>query len=99
MTLKTSLSSLLVTLGLRGAKKRALEGPVFRSVSGLGRLKHGTVDAEMIRSGCICVPDTHTEALDDSIEGGLDEKIIDFFFAARPQTYEKWTGHGDVRHL
>ena len=29
------------------------------------RLKHGTVDAEMIRSVCICVPDTHTEALDD----------------------------------
>ena len=30
------------------------------------RLKHGTVDAEMNRSGCICVPDAHTEALDDS---------------------------------
>ena len=53
-------------MGLRGAKKRALEGPIFRSLSGLERLKHGTVDAEMIRSGCICVPDTHTEALDDS---------------------------------
>ena len=60
------MSSLVVTLGLRGAQKRALEGPIFRSVSGLERLKHGTVDAEMIRSGCICVPDTHTEALDDS---------------------------------
>ena len=35
-------------------------------MSGLERLKHGAVDAEMIRSGCICVPDTHTEALDDS---------------------------------
>ena len=58
--------SLVVTLGLRGAQKRALEGLVFRSVSGFERLKHGTADAEMIRSGCICVPDTHTEALDDS---------------------------------
>ena len=66
MTLEPSLSSLMVTLGLRGAQKRALEGPIFRSESGLERLKHGTVDAEMIRSGCICVPDTHAEALDDS---------------------------------
>ena len=53
-------------MGLRGAQKRALEGPIFRSVSGLKRLKHGAVEAETIRSGCICVPDTHTEALDDS---------------------------------
>ena len=53
-------------MGLRGDQKRALEGPIFRSVSGLEKLKHGTVDAEMIRSCCICVPDTHTEALDDS---------------------------------
>ena len=53
-------------MGLRGAQKRALEGHIFRSVSGLERLEHGTVDAEMIGSGCICVPDTHTEALDDS---------------------------------
>ena len=53
-------------MGLRGAIKRALEGPIFRSVSGLERLKYGTLDAEMIRSGCICVPDTHTDALDDS---------------------------------
>ena len=53
-------------MGLRQAPKRALEGPIFRSVSGLERLEHGTVDAEMIGSGCICVPDTHTEALDDS---------------------------------
>ena len=52
-------------MGLRGAQKRALEGPIFRSVSGLKRLKHGAVEAETIRSGCICVPDTHTEALDD----------------------------------
>ena len=66
MTLEPSLSSLVVALGLRGAQKRALEGPIFRSKSGLERLKHGTVDAEMIGSGCICVPDTHTEALDDS---------------------------------
>ena len=27
--------------------------------------QNGTVDAEMNRSGCICVPDTHAEALDD----------------------------------
>ena len=53
-------------MGLRGAQKRALEGTIFRSVSGLERLKHGTVDAEMIQSGCKCVPDSHTEALDDS---------------------------------
>ena len=66
MTLEPSLSSLVVTLGLRGAQKRALEGPIFWSVSGLERLKHGTVDAEIIESGCICVPDPHTEALDDS---------------------------------
>ena len=66
MTLEPSLSSLVATLGLRGAQKRALEGPIFGSVSGFRRLKHVTVDAEMIRSGCICVPDTHTEALDDS---------------------------------
>ena len=57
---------MVVTLGLRGAQKRALEGPIFRSVSGLERLKHGTVDAEMTRSGCICVSDTHKKALDDS---------------------------------
>ena len=53
-------------MGLRGAQKRALEGPIFRSLSGLERLKHGTVDAEMIRSGYICVPDIYAEALDDS---------------------------------
>ena len=53
-------------MGLREAQKRALEGPIFRSVSGLERLKHGTVHVEMIRSGCICDPDSHTEALDDS---------------------------------
>ena len=66
MTLEPSLSSLVVTLGLRGAQKRALEGPIYSSVSGLERLEHGTVDAEMIRSGCVCVPDTHTEALNGS---------------------------------
>ena len=48
MTLEPSLSSLMVTLGLRGARKRALKGPVFRSVSSFERLKHGTVDAKMI---------------------------------------------------
>ena len=95
MTLEPSLSSLVVTLGLRGAQKRALEGPIFRSVSGLERLKHGTVDAEMIRSGCICVPDTHTEALDDSgtllvfvggelgLEKGLKKRA--HFFVAPPE--------------
>ena len=51
---------------MRGALNSALKGPIFRSVSGLERMKHGTVDAEMIGSGCIYVPDTHTEALDDS---------------------------------
>ena len=30
------------------------------------KLKHGTVDAEMIGGGSICVPVTNTEALDDS---------------------------------
>ena len=66
MTLEPSLSSLMVTLGLRVAHKKALEGPIFRSVSGLERLKYGAVEAEMIRSGYICVPDTLTEALHDS---------------------------------
>ena len=66
MTQEPFLSSLVVTVGLRGAQKRELKGPVFRCVSGLERLKHGTVDAEMIRSGCICVPDTHTEGLNES---------------------------------
>ena len=66
MTLEPSLASLVVTLGLKGAQKRGAGGPVFRTVSCLKRLKHGTVDAEMTRSGCICVRFTHTEALDDS---------------------------------
>ena len=35
-------------------------------VSGLKRLKYGAVDAEMIRSGYICVPDTHTGAVNGS---------------------------------
>ena len=48
MTLEPFLSSLVVTMGLRGAKKRALECPIFRSVSGLERLRQGTVDAGMI---------------------------------------------------
>ena len=65
MTLEPSLSSLVVTLGLRGAQKRALEGPIFRSMSGFGSLEYGIVDAEMIGGGCLCVADTHTEALHD----------------------------------
>ena len=52
-------------------------------MSGLGRFEHCIVDARMIGGGCICVPDTHTEAFDDSgtllvfaggdfgLEGGL----------------------------
>ena len=47
MTFVTSLSSFEVTLGLRGALNRALEGPIFRSVSGLGGLGHGIVDVEI----------------------------------------------------
>jgi hypothetical protein len=55
----------------------------FRSVSGLWSFEYGIVDVEMIGGGCICVPDTHTEAFDDSgtllvfvggdfgLEGGL----------------------------
>ena len=50
--------------GLERGSEKGAGGPVFRSVSGLERLKHGTVDVGMIRSGCICVPDTHTEAID-----------------------------------
>ena len=55
----------MVTLGLRGALNRALEGPIFRSVSGFGSLEYCIVDAEMIGGGCLCVPGTHTEALGD----------------------------------
>ena len=29
-------------------------------------MEYGTVDAEMIGGGCICVPDTYTEAFGDS---------------------------------
>ena len=65
MTFATSLSSFEVTLGLRGALNRALEGPIFRSVSGFGCLEYGIADAGMIGGGCLCVPDTHTEALHD----------------------------------
>ena len=28
--------------------------------------EYGTVNVEMIGGGCICVPDTHTKAFDDS---------------------------------
>ena len=66
MTLEPSLSSLVVTLGLRQAPKRALEGPIFRSLSDFESSAHGIVDAEMLKSGCFCVPDTYMEALGDS---------------------------------
>ena len=66
MTLEPSLSSSVVTLGLRQAPKRALEGPIFRSLSDLGSLDHGIVDAGMIESCYFCVPDTYTGALGDS---------------------------------
>ena len=65
MTFVASLYSLVVTLGLRWAQMRALEGPIFGYVSGLGRLEHGILEARMIGGGYICVPDTHAEALDD----------------------------------
>ena len=48
-----------------GALNRALEGPIFRSVSGFGCLEYGIVDAEMIVHGCFRVLDTPAEALDD----------------------------------
>ena len=48
MTLEPFLYSLVVTLGLRGALNRALDGPIFRSVSGLGGFEYGIVDMEMI---------------------------------------------------
>ena len=35
-------------------------------MSCLGGFEYGIVDMEMIGGGYICVPDTHTEALDDS---------------------------------
>ena len=53
-------------MDLRGALNRALDGLIFRYVSGLGGFEYGNVDVGMIESGCLCVPDTHTEALDDS---------------------------------
>ena len=34
-------------------------------MSSLGRSEHGIVDTRMIEGGCICVPNTHAEALDD----------------------------------
>ena len=57
--------------------------PIFTSVSGFWSLEHGIVDVKMTGDGCICVPDTRTEAFDDSgtllvfvggdfgLEGGL----------------------------
>ena len=60
----TSLSSFEVTFGLRAALN-ALEGPILRSVSGFGSLEYGIVDAEMIGSGCLCVPNTRKKVLDD----------------------------------
>ena len=65
MTLEPSLSSFVVTLGLRGALNRALDVPIFRSVSGFGSLEYGIVDAEMIGGSCLCDPNTHTKALHD----------------------------------
>ena len=74
MTLGPSLSSLVVTLGSRGALNRALEGPIFRPVSGLGSLEQGIVNAGMIGCGCLCVPGTDTEAL-----GGLYSPLVFVF--------------------
>ena len=65
MTFVNSLFWFVVTLGLRGALNRALEGPIFSSVSGFGSLEYGIVDAEMIGGGCLYVADTHTEGLHD----------------------------------
>ena len=39
---------------------------IFRSVSGFGSFEYGIVDVEVIGGGCICVPETYTEAFDDS---------------------------------
>ena len=56
-----------MTLGLRGALNRALEGPIFWSVSGFWCLEYGIVDAEMIDGGCFFVSETHTEAVHDFV--------------------------------
>ena len=48
MTLEPSLSSFVVTLGLRGALNSALEGPIHRSVSCLGSFEYGIVDVGII---------------------------------------------------
>ena len=61
MTFEISLSSFVVTLGLRGGSK----DPIFRYVSGFWCLEYGIVDAEMIGSGCLCVANTHTKAFHD----------------------------------
>ena len=37
---------------------------IFLSVSGFWVLEYGIVDVEMIGGDCLCVSDTHTEALD-----------------------------------
>ena len=50
---------------MRGAPYRTLEGPIFRSVSDLGSLKHGIADADMIEGGCVCVPTTNMGIFDD----------------------------------
>jgi hypothetical protein len=63
--------------GLEAGPKKAPEGHIFRSLRNLDGLDHGIVDAEMIGSGCFCVPDMYTEVLDDSgallvfVGGGL----------------------------
>ena len=110
MTVEPSLSSLVMTLGLRGGSEKGAGGPMFRSLSGLERLKHGTVDAEIIRSGCTYVPDTHTEALDDSgtilvfvggdfgLEGGSEKGAggAHFYVCERLGEAETWhCGRGD----
>ena len=66
LTLEPFLYSLVVTLGLRGALNRALDGPIFRSMSGLESFEYGIVNVGMIGGGCICVRNTHTEAFGDS---------------------------------
>ena len=65
MTFEISLTSFVVTFGLRGALNRALKGPIFSSVSGFWCLEYGIVDAKMTEGDCLCVADTHTEALHD----------------------------------
>ena len=82
MTFVASLSSFAVTLGLRGALNRAQEGPIFGSVSGFWCLEYVIVDAKMIGGGCLCVADTHTEALHEFCDL-LDFVCSNFGFEGR----------------